>query len=141
MLALSCTKSTENRQELENLLSKISTLEEQNKMLKDSLKRNENDFLSSQFLLGISDEAVLKVGKKNNIVMLLHTIGRKIPKYEIYRIQDSIETKVGENDGTKFNYEFIPKSIKDNRPEFLLKVPFDGQIIRIQAQLLLEVEN
>ena len=141
MLALSCTKSTENPQDLEKLLNKISALEIQNKILQDSLKRNQEEFLFSQMLIGIPDEPIFKVGKKNNIVMLLHTIGLKIPKYEIYRIQDGIETKVGENDGTKFNYEFIPKSIKDNRPEFLLKVPFDGQIIRIQAQLLLDVEN
>lgn len=141
MLTLSCNQSTENPQELENLLNKISTLETQNKILKDSLKRSENDFLSSQVLLGISDGAVLKVGKKNNIVMLFHTIGRKIPKYEIFRVEDGREVKVGANDGTKFNYEFIPKSIEDNSPQFLVKIPYDGEIIRIQAQLLLDVEN
>lgn len=141
LVALSCNKSTENPQELENLLHKISALEIQNKILQDSLKRNEEEFLFSQMLIGIPDEPIFKVGKKNNVVMLLHTYGRKLPKYEIYRIEGDKEIKVGENDGTKFNYEFIPKSIKDNRPEFLLKVPFDGQIIRIQAQLLLDVEN
>lgn len=141
MLALSCTKSTENPQELENLLNKISTLEEQNKMLKDSLQRNEEEFLYSQILLGISDDAVLKVGKKNNIVMLFQTYGRKLPKYEIYRIEGNKEIKVGENDGTRFNYEFQPKSIHDNSPEFSIKIPYDGKIITIPGKLLLDVEN
>ena len=73
MLVLSCNKSAENSLEVKNLLTKISTLEAQNKILKDSLQRNEEEFLYSQILLGISDDAVLKVGKKNNIVMLFQT--------------------------------------------------------------------
>jgi hypothetical protein len=123
------------------LLTKISTLEAQNKILKDSLQRNEEEFLYSQILLGISDDAVLKVGKKNNIVMLFQTYGRKLPKYEIYRIEDGKEFKVGENDGTRFNYEFIPKSINDNSPEFSIKIPYKGKIITIPGKLMLEVEN
>lgn len=141
MLALSCNQSTENPQELENLLNKISMLETQNKILKDSLQRNEEEFLYSQILLGISDDAVLKVGKKNNIVMLFQTYGRKLPKYEIYRIKGDKEIKVGENDGTRFNYEFIPKSIHDNSPEFSIKIPYNGKIITIPGKLLLDVED
>ncbi len=141
MLVLSCNKSAENSLEVKNLLTKISTLEAQNKILKDSLQRNEEEFLYSQILLGISDDAVLKVGKKNNIVMLFQTYGRKLPKYEIYRIEDGKEFKVGENDGTRFNYEFIPKSINDNSPEFSIKIPYKGKIITIPGKLMLEVEN
>ena len=132
VLTLSCDKQTENPQELEKLITRISTLEAQNKILKDSLKYSEGDFLTSQMLIGISDNAILKVGKKNNIVMLLQTYGRKLPKYEIFRKVDGKEIKVGENDGTRFNYEFIPKSISDNKPSFLLKIPYEGKIISIQ---------
>lgn len=140
-LALSCDKSTEHPEEVKNLLSKISVLEQQNKILQDSLSRNEEEFLKSQILLGISDDAVLKVGKKNNIVMLLQTYGRKIPKYEIFRIENGKEIKIGENDGTRFNVEFIPKSLNDNRPDFFIKIPYYGEIIKIQSALFLEVEN
>jgi hypothetical protein len=98
-------------------------------------------FLSSQILIGISDKPILKVGEKNNIVMLLQTYGRKLPKYDIYRIEDGKEIKVGENDGTRFNYEFIPKSISDNSPQFLVKIPSNGKIITIPSKLFLNVQN
>jgi hypothetical protein len=140
-LALSCNKSIENSQEVANLLNRISHLEAQNKMLQDIIERNEQEFLTSQILIGISDNPILKVGKKNNIVMLLQTFGRKLPKYEIFKIDDGKEIKVGENDGTRFNYEFIPTSIIDNSPELLVKIPSNGKIITIPSKLFLNVQN
>ena len=140
-LFLSCNKSIENSQEVENLLNRISQLEAQNKMLQDSIERNEQEFLTSQILIGISDNPILKVGKKNNIVMLLQTFGRKLPKYEIFKMDDGKEIKVGENNGTRFNYEFIPTSIRDNSPELLVKVPYNGKIITIPSKLFLNVQN
>jgi hypothetical protein len=73
--------------------------------------------------------------------MLLQTFGRKLPKYEIFKIDDGKEIKVGENDGTRFNYEFIPKSINDNSPQFLVKIPYNGRIIPVPGHLVLDVEN
>ena len=140
-MTLSCNKSNEKTLEVESLLSKISHLEEQNKKLKDSLIKSEEDFLYSQILLGISDKYTLKVGEKNNIVMLLQTFDRKLPKYEIYRIENDKEIKVGENDGTRFDYEFTPKSEEDNSPEFLIKLPYNGKIIKIPGKLNLDVKN
>ena len=71
--------------------------------------------------------------------MLFQTYDRKLPKYEIYRIIDNKEIKVGENDETRFDYEFIPKSVKDNEPEFLIKIPYNGKIIKIPGKLILDV--
>jgi hypothetical protein len=138
---LSCNKPPENKKDLQNLIAKVSMLEEQNQKLKDSLSKSEAEFLYSQILIGISDSKTLKVGKKNNVVMLLQTYNKKLPKYEIYRIEDGKEVKVGENDGTRFDYEFIPKSVEDNSPEFLIKLPFNGQTIKIKAKLILDVEK
>jgi hypothetical protein len=138
---LSCNKPPENKKDLQNLIAKVSMLEEQNQKLKDSLSKSEAEFLYSQILIGISDSKTLKVGKKNNVVMLLQTFNKKLPKYEIYRIEDGKEVKVGENDGTRFDYEFIPKSVEDNSPEFLIKLPFNGQTIKIKAKLILDVEK
>lgn len=138
---MSCNKSAENTKEVENLLGKISKLEEQNKKLKDSLYKSEAEFLYSQILIGISDNQTLKVGRKNNIVMLLQTYNRKLPKYEIYRIEDGKEIKVGENNRTRFDYEFTPKSVKDNSPEFLIKLPYNRNIIKIPGKLILNVEK
>lgn len=140
-ITLSCNKSQENEKELESLITKISILEEQNKKLEDSLSKVEEEFLFSQILLGISDKQTLKVGEKNNIVMLLQTFNRKLPIYEIFRIENGKEIKVGENDGTRFDYEFIPKSIDDNSPEFLKKIPYNGKIIKIPGKLNLDVKK
>jgi hypothetical protein len=141
IITLSCNKSQEKPIELESLITKISILEEQNKKLEDSLSKIEEEFLFSQILLGISDKQTLKVGEKNNIVMLLQTFNRKLPKYEIFRIENGKEIKVGEDDGTRFDYEFIPKSIDDNSPEFLLKIPYNGKIIKIPGKLILNVKK
>ena len=141
IITLSCNKSQEKPIELESLITKISILEEQNKKLEDSLSKIEEEFLFSQILLGISDKQTLKVGEKNNIVMLLQTFNRKLPKYEIFRIENGKEIKVGEDDGTRFDYKFIPKSIDDNSPEFLLKIPYNGKIIKIPGKLILDVKK
>lgn len=141
ILTLSCNKQKEDSTKFQDLHTKIMKLEEENKNLKDSLSRTDEEFLYSQILLGISDRQILKVGKKNNIVMLLQTYNRKLPKFEIYRIEAGKEIKVGENDGTRFDYEFIPKSVKDNSPEFLIKIPYNGKVIKIPGKLLLDVEK
>lgn len=120
-------------------MTKITLLEEQNKKLKDSIIKTEERFLLSQILIGIPDDVTLKVGKKNNIPMLLQTFNWKLPKYEIFRIIDSKEVKIGENDQTRFEYEFIPKSVKDNEPEFLVKIPYNEKIIQIPGKLILDV--
>ncbi|MBF6640315.1 hypothetical protein IVB69_02360 [Flavobacterium sp. J49] len=140
LFILSCNKTAENHQEIENLQNRISILEEENKKLQDSLSKSEKDFLWRQ-LIGIPESRKQKVGKKNNIVMLLHEFDKKLPKYEIFRIIDGKEIKVGENDGTRFDYEFIPTSTKDNSPKFLIKMRHKGKIIEIPGELRLEVEK
>lgn len=141
IMSLSCHQSDVKPKELEKLLTKVSILEDENKKLKDSILKIEENFLSSQILIGISDDQTLKVGKKNNIVMLLQTYNRKIPKYEIFKIENDKEIKVGENDGTRFDYEFTPKSVEDNCPEFLIKIPYNGKIIKIPGKLILDVKK
>lgn len=141
ILTMSCKNSNDKNKDFESLLVKISLLEEQNKKLKDSLTKNEGEFLYSQILLGIPDNQIQKVGKKNNIVMLFQSFDRKLPKYEIYRIIGEKEIKIGENDQTRFNFEFTPKSVKDNSPEFLIKMPYNGRTISIPGKLILDVEK
>lgn len=142
ILALGCNNSsTQKANETDKLLAKIKLLEEQNQKLKDSISRDEMEFLHSQNLIGISDDEVLKVGKKNNIVMLVHTYNKELPKYEIYTVVDNKEIKIGENNQTRFNFEFIPKSVDDNSPEIFLKMRHKGEIIKIPGKLLLKVEK
>lgn len=142
ILAMSCdNNTTQKNNETDKLLAKIKLLEEQNQKLKDSISRDEMEFLHSQNLIGISDDEVLKVGKKNNIVMLVHTFDKTLPKYEIYTVVDNKEIKIGENNQTRFNFEFIPKSIEDNSPEIFLKMLYKGKNIKIPGKLLLKVEK
>ncbi|MFD2940951.1 hypothetical protein ACFS3A_12960 [Flavobacterium notoginsengisoli] len=133
----SCNNSNQEK----TLLDKISQLENENKSLKDSLSKNERDFLNSQILIGVPDVETIKVGKKNNIVMLFQTFDKKLPKYEIYKIEGKKEIKIGENNKTRFNYEFIPKSVNDKQMHLLVKIPYDGKIIEIQNSMSFNVKN
>ena len=137
----SCNNSKQSSKEEKALLDKILQLENENKSLKDSISKSERDFLNSQILIGVPDIGTIKVGKKNNIVMLFQTFGKKIPKYEIYKVEGNKEIKIGENNQTRFNYEFIPESTKDNKMHLLVKIPFEGKIIKIHNSMLFNVKK
>jgi hypothetical protein len=137
----SCNNSENSSNEEKALLDKISQLENENKSLKDSLSKNERDFLNSQMLIGVPDVETIKVGKKNNIVMLFHTSDKKLPKYEIYKIEGHKKIKIGENNQTKFNYNFIPKSIDDNKIHLLVKIPYRGKTIILQNAMSFNVKK
>lgn len=137
----SCNNSKQSSDEEKTLLNKISQLENENRSLKDSISKSERDFLNSQILIGVPDVGTIKVGKKNNIVMLFQTFDRKIPKYEIYKLEGNKEIKIGENNQTRFNYEFIPESIEDNKMHLLVKIPFEGKIIKIHNSMLFNVKK
>ncbi|BDU23801.1 MULTISPECIES: hypothetical protein [unclassified Flavobacterium] len=137
----SCNNSENSSNEEKALLDKISQLENENKSLKDSLSKNERDFLNSQMLIGVPDVETIKVGKKNNIVMLFHTSDKKLPKYEIYKIEGDKKIKIGENNQTKFNYNFIPKSIDDNKIHLLVKIPYQGKTIILQNAMSFNVKK
>ena len=141
ILFISCNNRLEKSKEIDNLLQRISILEKQNNKLKDSISKSERDYLSSTFLIGIPYNQTLKVGKKDSIAMLLHPSLKKIPKYEIYRMEDNKEVKIGENDNSKFIFDFTPKSVEDNNPKLLIKIPSEGNIIKIQCELMLKVEK
>jgi hypothetical protein len=105
------------------------------------LSRYEAEFLYSQILIGVPDEKEIKVGRKNKIVMLFQTFNKELPKYEIYKVENGKKIKVGENNQTRFNYDFIPKSTKDNEVDLLVKLPYKGKIIEIPAGISFDVKN
>ena len=135
VLTLSCDKQTENPQELEKLITRISTLEAQNKILKDSVSSIDEEFLNSLRLLGFADNPIIKVGERTNVVMLLQSYNQKIPKYEIFKIDGDKEIKIGENDGTIFNIDFIPRSVEEDSSKILLKIPHKGKINTVKGVL------
>ncbi|MRX68999.1 hypothetical protein SAMN06265349_104322 [Flavobacterium resistens] len=137
----SCNNSENRSNEEKALLDKISQLENENKNLKDSLSKNERDFLNSQMLIGVPDVETIKIGEKNNIVMLFHTSNKKLPKYEIYKIDGNKKIKIGENNQTKFNYNFTPKSTDDNKMHLLVKIPYEGKTIMIQNEMSFNVKK
>ena len=141
IVSVGCKNSEEKSKEVKNLFTKIVKLEKQNKQLQDSLTKIEEEFLFSQILIGISDEQIVQVGKKNNVVMLLQTFNRKLPKYEIFKIEGKKEIKIGEDNQTRFNYEFIPKSIQDNELELMIKIPFGKRIIKIPGKMYFPIKE
>ena len=141
ILSISCNNTIEKTKETETLLEKISELEKQNNLFKESISRNEENELNSTFLVGMPYNEILKVGKKDSIAILLHSSTKKFPKYEIYKVEDGKEIKIGDSENSKFNFNFTPKSIKDNNPKLFIKLPYEGNIIKIQCELTLNVEK
>jgi hypothetical protein len=139
LTAISC--NSEKSTEKEKLIEEISFLETENLKLKDSLKKVEADFLYSQILIGIPNTKVIKVGKKNEIVMLLQTFNKTLPKYEIYKLEGNKEIKVGESNQTRFEFQFTPKTIEEDTLELLLKMPYNGRVIKIPGKMNFDVEK
>jgi len=127
--------------EMNRLSRKISELQRQNKILRDSLSEYEGNFLYSQILIGVPDKPFLKVGKNNNIVMLFQTFDKKLPKYDIYKIEGDKQIKIGSNTSTRFDYNFTPKSIEDKELKLLVKIPYNKKTIEIPGLMIFDVKE
>ena len=119
---------------------KIDKLNIENKKLKDSISNYWENELNSQVIVGIPDKKIQKVGKKNNIQFIFHRFG-ETPNYEVFKIDAAKQTKIGNGNWTRFNYEFIPKSTNDTMVKLNFKMSFDGKTIERPARAILDVEN
>lgn len=139
---VSCTnsKNGDSSKEYQELLSEKNKLINENKKLIDSIHEIEKEFLYSQILIGVPDESILKAGKENNIAMIFQTHLKKIPEYQIFRIEGNKKIKIGSNNQTRFDYKFIPKSKEDNELELLVKMPYDGKVIEIPAKMYFDIK-
>jgi len=122
IITLSCNKNDTEQKKLKNLTEKISLLEEENKDLKDSIKKNKEDFLYSLQLVGVPYNKISKVGKNDSIAVLLQPFGYKLPKYEFYKIENNKKIKINNNNSTFFKYQFKPKSTDDNKIKLYLYI-------------------
>ena len=141
IITLSCNKNDIEQEELKILTEKITLLEEENKNLKDSIKKAEEDFLYSLHLVGVPHNKTSKVGKKDSIAVLLHPFGHKLPKYEFYKIEDNKKIKVNSNNSTFFNYQFKPKSTDDNKIKLFIKIPDKDRFVELNGEITIDVEN
>lgn len=141
LLNISCNNSVEQTKEYQDLLSQNVRLQQQTKILSDSLSRYQEHFIQSQILIGIPDERVIKVGKKNNIKVIFHTYSQELPQYEIYKVDGLKEVRIGSSNKTSFDYEFIPKSLEDNKVNLKVEIPFKNRTVKIPLGMILPVEN
>ena len=142
VLAISIVSCTNDQSdEYQDILARNIQLEKENKILKDSLSDYQEDFIRSGTLVGIPDAYILKVGKKNKIKVLFHTFSRELPEYAIYKVEDSKEIKIGSNNKTHFDYEFVPKSIDDNELQLRVKIPVNNDTVVTPAFMRLVVEK
>ena len=139
IFTLSCNNS--NDKKIDMLINENLILQNQVKVLKDSLSDFEEDFLQSQILIGIADKTVLKVEKDNNVVMLFQTHNRKLPEYEIYTINDNKKTKVGTNNKTRFNINFTPKSLEDNKLNLEVMMHYKEKPIIFNSSVKFDLEQ
>lgn len=140
LATLSC-KQSEDTGTLKELTAQIEELQAENKVLKDSLSDHQEQFLRSQILLGISDDCVLTVGKKNKVAMIFHPYGSTMPQYDIYKLENGKEIKIGSNTKTRFDYDFIPKSIEDNELKMKVKLKYNNQTIEYPAAVTFKVKK
>ncbi len=141
IITLSCNENDTEQKKLKNLTEKISLLEEENKDLKDSIKKNKEDFLYSLQLVGIPHSKISKVGKKDSIAVLLQPFGYKLPKYEFYKIENNKKIKINNNNSTFFNYQFKPKSTDDNKIKLFIKIPDKDRFVELNGEITIDVEN
>lgn len=138
-IALSCSKT--NDKEYIRMKEQINQLESQIEVLQDSLSNYEKEFLYAQIIIGIPEQMIQKVGRKNEITMLFQTYDRKLPEYEIFKVEGEEKIKVGTGSNTRFTYNFTPKSIDDDKLELLVKIPVDGRSLEIPAHMTFKVEE
>ena len=98
------------------------------------MKKN---FLYSQILIGVPEYHSQKVGKKNKVTILFHSYNVEIPNYEIFKLEDGKRIKVGSNNRTSFDYDFIPKSLDDNNLDLIVTIPFKNQTFDIPVSMTL----
>jgi hypothetical protein len=139
ILIISCTFKSEQTEKTENLLDSISRIKKENNMLMDSILKIERENLYATHLRSNAFSKTLKVGKKDSIAIFFQPTSDKLPKYEIFKIIDKKEIKVGENNKSKFNVDYTPKSIEDNKLHIVVKMPFDGEEIKFQCQVKFNV--
>lgn len=123
------------------MTEKISLLEEENKDLKDSIKKNKEDFLYSLQLVGVPYNKISKVGKNDSIAVLLQPFGYKLPKYEFYKIENNKKIKINNNNSTFFKYQFKPKSTDDNKIKLFIKIPDKDRFVELNGEIRIDVEN
>lgn len=141
IITLSCNKNDTEQKKLKNLTEKISLLEEENKNLKDSIKKNKEDFLYSLQLVGVPYNKTSKVGKNDSIAVLLQPFGYKLPKYEFYKIENNKKIKINNNNSTFFKYQFKPKSTDDNKIKLFIKIPDKDRFVELNGEIRIDVEN
>jgi predicted ribosome quality control (RQC) complex YloA/Tae2 family protein len=137
----SCENSKNNSQKVQNLLNRIDKLENQNKNLTDSLTKHKESEQNSLSLIGFPEECKLKVGKQSKIKVMICKNQFEFPKYDIYKIENGNEIKIGENTNFNFDYEFTPKSINDNHLNLKIKMPYNGEILEMPILMDFEVEK
>jgi hypothetical protein len=141
IITLSCNKNDTEQKKLKNLTEKIYLLEEENKDLKDSIKKNKEDFLYSLQLVGVPYNKISKVGKNDSIAVLLQPFGYKLPKYEFYKIENNKKIKINNNNSTFFKYQFKPKSTDDNKIKLYIKIPDKDRFVELNGEIRIDVEN
>lgn len=131
------TTSCQN-QNIEELNSRISELENLNTKLIDPLNRNEYEKIMASELIGIPDKNQLIPNQPNKFIFSLPTI-QKIHEYNVYRITRNGDEEVREllyekYTESRFEFDFIPKTDKEKSFELLAEFDLDSIKIHIPGR-------
>lgn len=143
MTFFSSCKKENNQNDLVKLSERIVELEKENKKLKDSIEKNTERLKQSFHLVAIPYVDSFKVGRKDSIAMLIHPFVTDYPIFEIYKIVEGKEIKIGEDNKSSFTINHTPEDIQDNDPEYLVRFPDKEEKynVDIYGKLNLNVEE
>ena len=119
-----------NTKKNDGLKNKISELEKQNAELKDSITTLNYKKISNSITIGIRDDSILKVGRREKIKFIFH-YPEKLFSYNVYTT-DSIGSpdKLIKENLTKneFEYEFIPTKTGQETVELIAVFNIKNQL-------------
>lgn len=131
-----------NQQKISELNSEIAALKTQNKILEDSISKNELNNIYSFHILGTTKKKSLKVNEKAEINFVFG-YRNHIKNYNVYRLtgdKESVRELILENQNiSEFKYSHIPTDITDNRIKLLTVFDLDSIEIEIPADITLNV--
>ena len=139
LLCVSCG----NQEKLEN---RITDLENQNKVLLDSLEKLAVLQVYSSELVLLPEDTDLKLHEKNKIFGLL-VEHQKYLKYDLYRVDTTHHTSGAKREliasgltDYQFDFEYVPEKKKDNWIHILAEFDLDSVKVQIPGIVVMDAK-
>jgi hypothetical protein len=124
---------------------KIRKLEKENKRLKELIDKNEHEKIINTQILLLPHNNILKLNEKNKISIIFSEI-QEYPNFELFytdnefNYDDKNKIKISAKDKNIIEFDFIPKSRRDNIINLVATTKSDSGNVKLYGTLELPVE-